>query len=407
MIPTNLLLYIGVALLLGFLLGRATNWLRITAIVGYIIAGIILGPIMNKLMEPTLYTDTMNLVVDVTLGFVGFIIGIGFTKGFIKRFGKVAISIALIESAVTFAILLLGTYLLTKDIILGLIFGVIGLATAPAGTVAAIHMAKGRGDLSRLTVAIVGVDDGIAIVFFVIVLAAVKFLLGEQLSFFELISIPIIEIGAAVLLGVLFGSALAYLGRFIKDREDIFIISLSFIFTCIGICEIVGASSILACMIFGIIFINTNPQVGRTVNSNIESVLPPIFVIFFAIAGLELSIRYNFLVEFGFFSIIGIVIVYIIYRILGKIAGAFIAGKTMKTSEATQKYLGFALLSQAGVNIGLAILLSNELASHADGMEIGALVISIITITTIFFEILGPIGVKYALTKAGEAYISK
>ncbi len=404
MIPTNLLLYLGIALFLGFLLGRATNWLRITAIVGYIIAGIILGPIMNIIMEPTLYEDTINIIVDLTLGLVGFIIGIGFTRGFIKRFGKIAITIAIIESVVTFGILFLGTYLLTKNISLGLIFGVIGLATAPAGTVAAIHMAKGRGDLSRLTIAIVGVDDGIAIVFFVIVLAAVKFLLGENLSVFELLSIPIIEIGGAILLGCLFGAGLAYLGRYIKEREEIFIVSLSLIFSCIGICEIIGASSILACMVLGIVFINLEPRIGRTINSNIESILPPIYVIFFAIAGLELSIKYNFLVEVGVISIFGIVLVYISYRILGKIAGSLIAGKTMKTSEKVQKYLGYALLSQAGVNIGLAILLSNELVKHPGGVEIGAMVISIITLTTIFFEIIGPIGVKYALTKAGETH---
>ena len=130
------------------------------------------------------------------------------------------------------------------------------------------------------------------------------------------------------------------------------------------------------------------------------------FVVFFAIAGLELSYRYESLIEFGLVSTAGVIIVYIIYRIVGKISGAIVAGILLKAPKNIQKYLGFALLSQAGVAIGLAILVNNELSAHSEVAFLGALVITIITLTTIFFEILGPIGVKYALTKAGEAHES-
>jgi len=160
-------------------------------------------------------------------------------------------------------------------------------------------------------------------------------------------------------------------------------------------------------MIMGVSFINIAPQIGRIANSNIEGILPPIYVVFFAIAGLELSLRYDSLVEFGILSTIGIIVVYIVYRIIGKVAGALIAGVSLKAPDNIKKYLGFALLSQAGVALGLAILVNNELAQISDvasnAAHIGALVITIITLTTIFFEILGPLGVKYALTKSGEA----
>lgn len=402
MIPTNLVLYLGIALLLGFLLGKTTHWLRLTAIVGYIIAGVILGPLMNIIMEENLSSNAMNIIVDVTLGLVGFIIGIGFTRGFLRSFGKMAIGIAVIQSTVTFVIVFVGTYLITNNLSLGLILGVIGLATAPAGTVAAIHLLGGRGRLSRMTVAVVGIDDGIGIIYFVFILSIVKFLLGENLQIIEMVTLPLIEVGGAILLGIIFGGGLAYIGKVIKHREDVFIIALSFLFMCIGICEIVHASSILACMILGVVFINMAPRIGRIANTNIEGILPPIYVLFFAIAGLELSLRYNSLVEFGLVSTIAVIIVYIVYRILGKIAGAFIAGKSMKAPDNIQRYLGFALLSQAGVAIGLAILINNELSKYSETAYIGALVITIITLTTVFFEILGPIGVKYALTKAKE-----
>jgi Kef-type K+ transport system membrane component KefB len=404
MIPMNLLIYIGIALILGFLLGKTTYWLRLTAIVGYITAGIILGPVMNIIMEENLSSYTMTLIVDMTLGLVGFIIGIGFTKGFLRRFGKMAIAIAIIQSTVTFAVIMIVSTIFTRDLNLSLILGVIGLATAPAGTVAAIHFVRGRGHLSRMTIAVVGIDDGIAIIYFVFVLAFVKFMMSGELPMYELISIPFIEIGGAIIIGIIYGVILAYIGKTIKHREDIFIVTIGLLLLCIGTCEIVKASSILACMILGIIFINIAPKIGRITHSTVEAILPPVYVVFFAIAGLELSLQFDSLIKFGIMGTIGIIIVYIITRIIGKISGAHVAGKSLHTSEAIKKYMGFALLSQAGVAIGLAIFASNELSELSGGEKLGALVITIVTLTTIFFEIIGPLGVKYALTKAGEAH---
>jgi Kef-type K+ transport system membrane component KefB len=297
-----------------------------------------------------------------------------------------------------------GVVVLTRDFSLGLILGVIGLATAPAGTVAAIHLSRGRGQLSRMTIAVVGIDDGIGIIYFVFTLSIVKFFLGNDFSIYELITIPFKEIGGAVLIGLVLGGALAYIGKLIKHREDVFIIGISFIFICIGLSELLHASSILACMVLGVIFINFAPRIGRTTKTSIESIIPPIFVLFFAIAGIELGLQYNSLINFGILSMLGIVIVYVVYRILGKIAGAYVAGRTMKAPKKIQNYLGYTLLSQAGVAIGLAILANNELGQYSDAAYLGAIVISVITITTIFFEILGPIGVRYALNKTGEAH---
>jgi len=405
MIPLNLLVYLGIAIILGFLIGRATNWLKLTAIVGYIFAGIIIGPIMGLIMEDTLSSFTINTVVDITLGLVGFIIGVGFTKSFIKRYGKTAIIIAIIESIVTLIVISIGIFLLTKNLNLSLILGVIGLATAPAGTVAAIHMCKGRGELSRLTVAIVGIDDGIAIIIFVIVITFVRGHMGGSQSLQEIIQIPLIEIGGAILIGTILGFTLTITTKLVSHREDIFIITIGLLLLCIGISESVKASSILACMIFGISLINLNPKIGKISHSIIENIVPPIFVVFFALAGLELSLQYDWFVHYGIISILGVIIIYIIFRILGKLSGGVLAGKLTKVSQNTQNYLGYTLLSQAGVNIGLAILVSNELSPLPHGKSLGILVITLVTITTIFFEILGPLGVKHALTKAGEAHV--
>ncbi|MCK5559609.1 MAG: cation:proton antiporter [Thermoplasmata archaeon] len=404
MISISLILYIGIALALGFFLGKTTHLLRLTAIVGYIIAGLILAPILHILTESMLDTNVIEIIVNATLGLVGFIIGIGLTKGFLKRYGKMAIGIAFLQSTVTFALVGLGVYIITKNLSLSLILGAIGLATAPAGTVAAIHACRGRGKLSRMTIAVVGIDDGIAILYFVFILAIVRVIMGGELTFNEVVSLPLIEIGGAIIIGLVFGGALALMGKYIRHREDIFVLSISFILLSIGISELIEASSILACMILGLVFVNMKPRIGKTVHRNIESILPPIFVLFFAIAGLELYLQFDHLAEFGIISTSFVILIYMIYRILGKLIGANFAGRVMKAPKSIQNYLGFAILSQAGVAIGLAILVSRELSTLSGGLNLGAIVITIITLSTVFFEILGPISVKYALSRAGEAH---
>ena len=239
MLELNLILYLGIALVLGFLLGKATHWLKLTAIVGYIVAGIILGPVLGLITEDAIGSNTVKLTVEVTLGLVGFIIGIGFTKGFLRRYGKMSIGIAVIQSFVTFIVVLVGVYILTQDLNLSLILGVIGLATAPAGTVAAIHGSRGRGKLTRMTVAVVGLDDGIAIIFFVIILAIVRVHMGGSFSAWELMRVPLVEIGGAIVIGMLLGTVLAYIAKRLEHREDIFVLTISFIFIAIGICEFI------------------------------------------------------------------------------------------------------------------------------------------------------------------------
>jgi Kef-type K+ transport system membrane component KefB len=403
MFELNLILYLGFALVIGFLLGKATHWLKLTAIIGYIVAGIIIGPVLQLVTEDMLGSNTVTITVDITLGLVGFIIGIGFTKRFLKKFGKMSSIIAVVQSAATLLFISVGVYLITQDINLSLLLGAIGLATAPAGTLAAIYMSKGRGKLTRMTIAVVGLDDGIAVIFFVLILTVVKVSTGDALQISDLIWIPFREIGGAIAVGILMGSALAYLAKYLYHREDVFILTISFIFITIGLCEAIGSSFILACMVLGLMFINISPRMGKTTRANIETILAPIFVLFFAIAGLE--IQRDVFADAALITI-AIITIYIIFRTLGKILGGTFAGKAAKAPETIKKYIGFALLSQAGVAIGLAILVSNEVGDvlSVRDLALGTLTITVITITTIFFEIIGPLGVRYALTKAGEAH---
>jgi len=286
MVIENVILLIGIALTLGFVTGKITHHLRLTAIVGYIVVGILLGPTFH-VVELSSYET--NLIVSFTLGLIAFIIGGSFTLDFLQRLGKTSIAITIIQSFATFLIITLGVFLFTRDWTVGLILGSIGVATAPAGTIVALHDCKARrGTLSKMTTAIVGLDDGVAIIIFVIAIAIVKVLLGGSLSISSTIVEPAIEIFGAIALGIVIGAILAYSAKKSGGRESILIISLAGILMCIGFAEIFNLSSILACMFLGATFINLVPSIGGTSFEIIEGILPPIYIIFFIVAGLEL-----------------------------------------------------------------------------------------------------------------------
>ena len=398
MVIENVILLIGIALALGFVIGKITHHLRLTAIVGYIVVGILLGPAFH-VVELSSYET--NLIVSFTLGLIAFIIGGSFTLDFLRRLGKPSIAITLIQSFATFLIITSGIFLFTRDWTMGLLLGSIGVATAPAGTIAALHDCKARrGTLSKMTTAIVGLDDGVTIIIFVIAIAIVKVLLGEEsLSISSTIVKPGIEIFGAIALGIVIGALLAYSAKKSGGRESILIMSLAGILTCVGLAEIFDLSSILACMLLGATFINLVPRIGGTSFEIVESILPPIYIIFFIVAGLKL--RPDLLITMGMIGII-----YMVCRIIGKMSGAFIGAKTTKAEPVVQKYLGFTLLSQAGVAVGLACMVSGELAAYGEiGQYLGAMAITIIAATTVVFEIIGPIGVRYGIMRAWESGI--
>jgi Kef-type K+ transport system membrane component KefB len=270
MVIENVILLIGIALTLGFVIGKITHHLRLTAIVGYIVVGILLGPAFH-VVELSSYET--NLIVSFTLGLIAFIIGGSFTLDFLRRLGKPSIAITLIQSFATFLIITSGVFLFTRDWTMGLLLGSIGVATAPAGTIAALHDCKARrGTLSKMTTAIVGLDDGVTIIIFVIAIAIVKVLLGEEsLSISSTIVRPWIEIFGAIALGIVIGALLAYSAKKSGGRESILIISLAGILTCVGFAEIFGLSSILACMLLGATFINLVPRIGGTSFEIVES----------------------------------------------------------------------------------------------------------------------------------------
>jgi Kef-type K+ transport system membrane component KefB len=389
----NYLLLAGIAIALGLIIGKGTYLLKITGVIGYIITGIIIGPdVLNIVHLSPMESET---VANFALGIVAFIIGGELTFRLLKSMKKSIIAIILGESFGAFFLVLFGVYLVTGNLAESIIFASLAPASAPAGTVAVIHEYRAKGKLTDSVLAVVGFDDGLAILIYAFSIAIATLILsGGTFSVTNLVVMPVLEILGALVLGGGIGLLFAFLLRNIIEREEIIALALTSILLTAGIAIYLELSLILSCMVLGMIIINLFPKDNKPVFDHIKSITLPIYILFFVVAGLNMEIR--LLLGIGLLGI-----VYIICRSLGLISGSYLSALVSKADLVIRKNLGIAILSQAGVAIGLSLIAAHRLDALGHG-EMGALIVTTIAATTVIFEIIGPLGARIAISRAGE-----
>ena len=387
----NIYVLVGLILILGFILGRVLRKLRITEILAYILAGIIIGRVLN-FSAP----EQFNIIITgTTLALVAYIVGLNFSFAFLKRMGKQLVIILFVQVFMTFIATAGFVYLLTRDLPLSIILGSLAPATAPAGTIAVLRDLRAKGTLTDITIALVGLDDALVIVIYSVGVMLTKMLLGGDASISFSLTYPLWEIFGGLGLGGAIGVAISYFTKKIQLSSDhIFLISIAVAILCWGLAEMIGVSAILTCMALGTAVINLNVQIGTRSSELIDNIMTPIFVLFFAAVGMEM--------DFSLFHLMWpLVIVYFVGRSIGKITGCSLGGVLAKSEPKIKKYLGLAMLDQAGVAIGLAFLAAQALSEY----ELGGTIIALMAITTVVHGLLAPPLIQYAVRKAGEASI--
>ncbi len=395
------LLIVGAMTGLSFYFGKSMKWIKLPSIIGFMIIGVLLGPSLFNIITEEFQED-LGFITDIALGFVALSIGLELSFQSLRKQGPGIITVIFAESLITFASVTALVYFITKDLPLALIFGSIAPASAPAGTVAIIQEYKAKGPLTSALYSVVGFDDGLGIIIFGFAAAFAKSLLGQEMgmdsgSFIQLIGIPLKEVGLSIIIGGVIAVLFSVLARKLKSGRDIFILLFSFILISSGLCHMLHLSLILTNMIFGLAVVNTQKfALVEKIHGELTKIMPLLFVMFFTLAGANLHI--SALPSLGFIGL-----VYILGRSGGLIGGAKIGAHLGKLPTNIKKYLGLGILSQAGVAIGLALIVKSEFTVFGEhGAYIGATVITTVTATSIFFEIIGPILTKIALTKSGE-----
>ncbi len=372
----------------GLIFGRVVKLIKLPNVTGYLIAGLIIGPYCLKLI-PLDKVVSFELISEIALAFIAFTIGSEFKLSYLKKVGTMPIIIAIFEALTASVLVTLALALLGFDIEIAILLGAIASATAPAATVMVIRQYKASGPVTETLLSVVALDDAVALIAFGVGIAVVNFLQnpGES-SIAMAVLMPVVEIAGSVILGFLLGFLFKLPLKFFKKDSNRLIITTGFIFLGSSLATMLNLSPLLLCMCMGATLVNVTdsaPQIFKLV----DNVSAPIFLMFFVVSGAELDI--TILPKIG---VIGVL--YLVFRVIGKVLGAYIGAVISKTTGPIKKYLGFALVPQAGVAIGLSLIASNTLPGF--GQTIRAVVLC----ATLIYELTGPTITKIALKKAGE-----
>ena len=389
---------------------RAFKPFKLPAVTAYLIAGVLIGPycIGALHIEGLGFTSmdevsSLSLISQVALGFIAFSIGNEFRLSDMKKIGKQAFVIGVFQALtatlfVDLALFVVHLIMPDKLTLPQLItLGSIATATAPAATLMVVRQYKAKGPLTNLLLPIVALDDAIGLIVFAVSFGIAKTLVSGTVDLVSIIVNPLVEIVCSLALGAFMGWLLTQLEKMFNSNTNRLNMTIAFVFLTVSLSMLkfeigpvhVGFSSLLVCMMLGTIFCNICPLSEDLMNAT-DKWTSPLFALFFVISGAELELG-----VFADLAIVGIGLVYIIFRCLGKYTGTFASAKATQCEPNICKYLGITLFPQAGVALGMC-------ATAMQLGEQGNLIRNITLFAVLVYEIFGPLLTKMALTAAGD-----
>ena len=383
----QILLTLGGILLLGLatdVLGQRTFLPRVTLM---LLFGMLIGPGMLDLV-PAMVADRFELIASMALLMVGFLLGGRLTRENLQRSGREIISISITTVMVTALVVFLGLFIVGVPLEIAILLGCIASATAPAATVDIVLESGYTGRFADLLLAVVALDDAWGLIIFSLGLALVAALAGVDGHASPLL-MALKDIGGAAILGLLIGLPAAYMTGRIRQGQPMLAEALGLVFVCGGLALWLDVSFLIASMVMGAVVANLAKHHEYPFHA-IEDIEWPFMVIFFVLAGA--SLEFGTLRDIGLFGA-----AYVVSRITGKVLGAALGGRFSRACRVTCRWIGVAMLPQAGVAMGMALVATNLLPEYSQ------LVLSVVISTTVFFELIGPPFTRLALRRAAGA----
>ena len=406
---TSIFLSLSIALLAGLLLSRLAKLVKLPAVTAYLISGVLIGPfVLGALGIPGIgitskQIEGFGLISDLALGFIAFSMGNEFRLSQLKKIGKQATVIGVLQALITTVVVDIALIALhfampnTLSIPAAIVLASVATATAPAATLMVVKQYKAKGPVTDVLLPVVALDDAVGLVVFAISFGIARSMGTAGVSPLVIILEPLIEIVLSLLLGFVMGLLFTLCEKYFHSRSKRMAVSVTFVMMTVAISSLkfevggihIAFSSLLACMMLGTVFCNIC-EVSEELMDRADRWTTPVLILFFVISGAELDLS-----VFTQWTVVVVGIVYIFARSLGKYYGANISARMTKSDPNIVKYLGITLLPQAGVALGMAIK-AIELGPD------GAIVRNITLFAVLIYEIVGPFLTKIALTKAGD-----
>ncbi len=405
------ILNLAVALLAGLLMTRIFSRWHLPDVTAFLVTGVLLGPcLLGRLGVPGLgFSDyekvgSLSVISNVAMGFIAFSIGNEFRLSQLKKTGRQALVIGVLQAlcAMLFVDLALTAFHFLRPDVLSvpaaITLGAIATATAPATTLMVVRQYKAKGPITELLLPIVALDDAVGLVAFAISLGVARAMVSAELSLAGVLLAPLAEIFGSLLLGALAGFVLTKLETMFHSNSNRLSLSIAFIFLMVGLSSAsisvggieITLSPLLVCMMLGTVFCNICP-LSDDLMQRADKWSTPMLAVFFVISGADLRLS-----VFSQLVLVLIGVVYILARSAGKYLGARWSARGVGCDHTVQKYLGIMLLPQEGVALGMCV------SAQALGAEDGGLIRNIILFSVLVYELVGPLATKESLKAAGE-----
>lgn len=383
----NMLLSLSVLLLAGLLGAFLIKYIRLPDVTGYLVFGLLVGPSVLGLVSAEA-VEAMAIASDIALAFIAFTVGGEFKLSYFKRVGATPIVIAVCEAFVAVGFVVAGLVAIGQPLPFALCLGSIAAATAPAATVMVIKQYRAKGPVTECLLAVVAIDDAAALIAFGVATSMAKTLEGGSGNLLAALASPLVEVLGSLVVGFVIGCCFTFVLRYFKEKGSRLTVTIAFILLGAAVANQFGLSALLLCMMLSATYTNMS-RITNDVYNAIDQFTPPIFCLFFVLSGADLKL--------SVLPTIGVVgVVYVVLRVVGKWVGAALGARVMKADANIQKYLGPALIPQAGVAIGLSFLAQQVVPQY------GATIRAVILCGTLIYELVGPAISKATLQKAGE-----
>jgi len=372
-----------------FIVGLATDWIgsrsRLPRVTLLLLFGFAIGPAVLGFLSPV-DGKWYALVTDMALIMVGFLLGEKLTIASLRQHGRAVLWFSVMEVLATVLVVMVGLLLFGVSIEIALLLAGIATATDPAAVTDVVRETGARGDFPDTLLGIVAVDDVWGLIVFSLLFSASQVFAGHG-DLAATLTHGVWELAGAVLVGCALGIPMAYMTGRIKPGEPTLVEALGVVFLCGGIAIWLRVSFLLASMVLGCVVANLARHHTRPFHA-IEGIEWPFMVLFFILAGASLEVR-------TLLSVGMIGMGYIVLRIAGRFVGAWCGGRLIHSEPVMCRWMGLALLPQAGVALGMALMAAERRP------EVAKIVLPVVIASTVLFEVLGPVLTRIGLEKSG------
>ncbi len=390
----NDLASLGVILLFALLVGHLVKFARVPEVIGYLLAGMIVGPsVLGFVTQENL--QSLRVFSEVGLGLILFSIGAVFELSRMKKTGAKVVGIALTESAAAAVIVFIVMLGLGQGVRASVILGAIAVSTGAASTLMVIRENNSAGPFTDTVTAVIGLNNIFALVLFSVVAGSVEIAAmvangGVTFARVAATVFPLIwELLGSTALGFLVGLLLASWASQVKESGEVLILLIGCVLLTVGVASALDLSPLISSLAVGATMANLSSK-SRKLFEALSRTDPPLYVIFFVLAGADLNLR-----QLPSLGLVGVA--YVVARTIGKVGGAWFGARRARFGAAIERPLGFAILAQAGLAVGLVLIARQRFPDIAQTIK------TVVLGSIVIFEIFGPLSARIAIGRSGES----